>query len=57
MHEVAIVYYNGEAGAIPGRVPVKFAEDTFQGLMELMNRLPLALTRNEDNPHHVVIFQ
>ncbi|KAM3538615.1 hypothetical protein ARSEF1564_008462 [Beauveria bassiana] len=56
MHEVAIVYYNGEAGAISGRVPVQFAEDTFQGLMELMNRLPLVLTRNEDNPHHVVIF-
>ncbi|EJP61518.1 C6 transcription factor [Beauveria bassiana ARSEF 2860] len=56
MHEVAIVYYNGEAGAVSGRVPVKFAEDTFQGLMEMMNRLPLALTRNEDNPHHVVIF-
>lgn len=57
LHEAAIVYYNGEAVAIPARVPVKFAEDMFQGLMELMHCMPLALTWNEDSPHHVVIFQ
>lgn len=57
MHEVSLVYYSDGRLPSDGGATLRFAEFKFRELLAWSNSLPLHLSRNDQSPHHVQIFQ
>lgn len=57
VHEVAIVYYDGNEAPIVNRVPQEFAESSYQKLLHWADGLGASVIGGELRPDHVVNFQ
>lgn len=57
MHEVAFAYRRERPARLHDPVSLEFAEFKFRELLAWADNLPPQLTRFEQNPHHVVVFQ
>ncbi|KAI0130158.1 hypothetical protein BJ170DRAFT_303366 [Xylariales sp. AK1849] len=56
VHELSLIYHSKKGISDPRRGSLDFAEMKFRELLAWLENLPSMLVRNDENPHHVVIF-
>lgn len=57
VHGVSLVYFSGDSRAEWTSLRLEFAEFKYRELLAWIEGLPSQLTRDDENPHHVVVFQ